>query len=141
MAREEFCVSVLGVRVMRRPETAIPFAPAKAVNSDDPLDHAGYLVMGMLEQAAAVAAQNCQQAVDVAQKISFKLHAAQDRIRDLQAETAHYQERAARAEEWLLRISQEIEQRFLDAKADRSRPSPRPQSPPFGSDFEASDAR
>ena len=67
---------VLGVRVMVRPETVIPFAPAKAVNSDDPLDHAGYLVMGMLEQAAAAAAQNCQHAVDVAQKISFKLRAA-----------------------------------------------------------------
>ena len=61
---------------MVRPETVIPFAPAKAVNSDDPLDHAGYLVMGMLEQAAAAAAQNCQHAVDVAQTISFKLRAA-----------------------------------------------------------------
>ena len=131
---------VLGVRVMVRPETVIPFAPAKAVNSDDPLDHAGYLVMGMLEQAAAAAAQNCQHAVDVAQKISFKLRAAQDRIKDLQAETAHCQERAARAEQWLMRISREIEQRFLDAKAER-RPAPRRQSPPFGSDFEASDAR
>ena len=126
---------------MRRPEAAIPFAPAKAVNSDDPLDHAGYLVMGMLEQAAAATAQNCQHAVDVAQKISFKLRAAQDRIKDLQAETAHYQERAERAEQWLQRISREIKQRFLDEKADRSRPAPRHQSPPFGSDFEASDAR
>ena len=141
MAREEFCVSVVGVRVMRRPEAAIPFAPAKAVNSDDPVDHAGYLVLGMLEQAAAAASQNCQHAVDVAQKISFKLRAAQDRIKDLQAETAHYQERATRAEEWLLRISREIEERFLEAKADRSRPAPRRQSFPFGSDFEASDAR
>ena len=73
MAREELCVSVLGVRVMGLHET---FAPAAKVNSDDPLDHAGYLVMGMLEQAAAAAAQNCQHAVDVAQTISFKLRAA-----------------------------------------------------------------
>ena len=82
----------------------------------------------MLEQAAAVAAQNCQHAVDVAQKISLKLRAAEDRIKDLEAEIGHYQERAARAEQWLQRISQEIEQRFLDEKADRSRPAPRHQS-------------
>jgi len=128
MEGEEFCVSVVGVRIMGPPETAIPFAPAKAVNSDDALDHAGYIVLGMLEQAAAATAQNCQHAVDVAQKISLKLRAAQDRIKDLQAETAHYQERAVRAEQWLLRISQEIEQRFLDAKADHSRPAARRQS-------------
>ena len=111
-------------------EPVIPFAPApkaKAVNNADPLDQAGHSVIGMLEQAAAVAAENCQHAVDVAQKISIKLRAAQDRIKDLQAETAHYQERAGRAEQWLLRISQEIEQRFLDAKADHSRPAPRRQ--------------
>jgi hypothetical protein len=122
----------IGGRVMRRPEAAIPFAPAKAVNSDDSLDQAGHSVLDMLQQAAAVAAQNCQHAVDVAQKISFKLRAAEDRIKDLEAETAHYQERAARAEQWLLRISREIEQRFLDEKADRPHPAPRHQSPPFG---------
>jgi hypothetical protein len=126
---------------MRRPEAAIPFAPAKAVNSDDPLDHAGYLVMGMLEQAAAAAAKNCQHAFDVAQRISFKLRAAEDRLKDLEAETANCLERATRAEQWLLRISREIEQKFLDAKADRSRPAPRHKSPPFGTYFEASDAR
>jgi hypothetical protein len=125
-------------------EPAIPFAPApkaKAVNvnSDDPLDQAGHSVIGMLEQAAAVAAENCQHAVDVAHKISLKLRAAEDRIKDLEAEIMHYRERAARAERWLLRISQEIEQRFLDAKADRSRPAPRRPSAYFGRDLEAAE--
>src|SRR6516165_11461546 len=114
MARVERCVSVLGVRVMDQPKAATPFATApKAVNSDDLLDQAGHCVIGMLEQAAAVAAQNCQHAVDVAHKISLKLRAAEDRIKDLEAEIVHYRERAGRAERWLLRISQEIEQRFL----------------------------
>jgi hypothetical protein len=135
MAVVEFCVNVLEIRV---PEAAIPFAPAKAVNSD-PLEQAGHSVLDMLQQAAAVAAQNCQHAVGVAQKISFKLRAAEDRIKDLEAETAHHQERAARAEQWLLRISREIEQRFLDAKADRSRPAPRHQSALFGRGLEAAE--
>jgi predicted lysophospholipase L1 biosynthesis ABC-type transport system permease subunit len=125
---------------MGQPEAAIPFATApKAVNSDDLLDQAGYIVIGMLEQAAAVAAQNCQHAVDVAQKVSLKLRAAEDRVKDLEAETAHCQERAARAEQWLMRISREIEQRFLDAKADRSHPAPWHQSALFGRDLEAAE--
>jgi len=123
-------------------EPVIPFAPApkaKAVNNADPHDQAGHSVIGMLEQAAAVAAENCQHAVDVAHKISLKLRAAEDRIKDLEAEMVHYRERAARAERWLLRISQEIEQRFLDAKADRSRPAPRRPSALFGRDLEAAE--
>lgn len=123
-------------------DSVIPFAPApkaKAVTDDDVLDQAGHSVIGMLEQAAAVAAENCQHAVDVAHKLSLKLRAAEDRIRGLEGEIAHYQERTARAEQWLLRISREIEQRFLEPKADRSRPPPRRQGGFFGRDLEAAE--
>ena len=123
-------------------EPVISFAPApkaKAVSNADPLDQAGHSVIGMLEQAAAIAAENCQHAVDVAHKISLKLRAAEDRIKDLEAEIVHYRERAARAEQWILRISREIEQRFLDAKADRSRPAPRRPGALFGRDLEAAE--
>ena len=123
-------------------DSVIPFAPApkaKAVNKDDPLDNAGHAVIGMLEQAAAVAAKNCQHAVDVAHKLSLKLRVAEDRIKDLEAEITQYQERIARAEQWLLRISGEIEQRFLERKADRSRNAPRRQSGPYGGDLEAAE--
>src|SRR5215831_14241905 len=101
----------------RKTDTAIPFAPTQKGRSSgngDPLDEAGQTVMGMLQQAAAVANENCQHALGVAHKLSLQLRTAEDRIKTLEAEVRHYQDRAGRAEEWLVRISIEIEQKFLD---------------------------
>ena len=49
----------------------------------------------------------------MAQKLSYHLHAAEDRIAELEAEAATYQQRAERAEQWLHRVYAEIEDRFL----------------------------
>jgi hypothetical protein len=101
----------------RKTDTAIPFAPTqkgRSSGSGDPLDEAGQTVMGMLQQAAAVANENCQHALGVAHKLSLQLRTAEDRIKTLEAEVRRYQDRAGRAEEWLLRISREIEQKFLE---------------------------
>ena len=45
---------------------------------------------------------------------SHQLHAAQDRIAELEAEVRLYREKAERAEEWLSRISTEIEDRLIN---------------------------
>src|ERR1700740_1011509 len=101
------------------PDTIVPFAPApkRAPSDDDPLDQAGHTVMGMLQQAAAVATDNCQQALDVAHKLSLRLLAAEDRVKALEAEVRYHQDRAGRAEQWILRISREIESKFLETGA------------------------
>jgi hypothetical protein len=108
------------------PDTIVPFAPApkRASSDDDPLDQAGHTVMGMLQQAAAVATENCQQALDVAHKLSLQLLAAEDRIKTLEAEVRYYQDRAGRAEQWLLRISREIESKFLETEVGRPQQIP-----------------
>ena len=80
--------------------------------------------MGMLQQAAAVATDNCQQALDVAHKLSLQLLAAEDQIKRLEAEVRHYQDRAGRAEQWLLRISREIESKFLETGVGRPQQIP-----------------
>ena len=118
------------------------YAPApreKRAGVSDPLDQAGQTVLGMLQQAAVVAKENCQQALDVAQKISLQLRAAEDRIKDLEADIQHYKERAARAEQWLLCISRDIEQKFLDPNAGRSRHPPARQSVSSGRRLEAAE--
>jgi hypothetical protein len=46
----------------------------------------------------------------------LQLRAAEDRIKELEADLHHFQERAIRAENWLRRISQEIENRFFEQK-------------------------
>ncbi len=55
----------------------------------------------------------------MAQKLSYHLHAAEDRIAELEAEAATYQQRAERAEQWLHRVYAEIEARFLRSRKER----------------------
>jgi hypothetical protein len=106
-------------------DAIVRFAPAqkRASGNGDTLDQAGQTVMGMLQQAAAAANENCQHALGVAQKLSLQLRAAEERVEALEAEVRHYHDRASRAEQWLVRISREIEQKFLE------RPQQSPQSP------------
>jgi hypothetical protein len=66
-----------------------------------------------LHKAAGVAEANSQHALEMAQKFSHQLRAAEDRIAELEAEIGIYQEKAGRAEQWLHRGYTEIEDRFL----------------------------
>ena len=47
--------------------------------------------------------------------------AAEERARELEAEASHFRDRAARAEDWLLRIHNEVEQTFFQDKERDSR--------------------
>jgi hypothetical protein len=79
---------------------------------NDPLDRAGEDVLLRLQRAAQIAQQNTQQAIAVSHKLSVQLRDAEDRIRELEGGYWTYKHRADRAEEWLRRISVEIEQQF-----------------------------
>lgn len=97
-------------------DTVVPFAPAfENAGSDrtDQLDRAGHTILQMLHNAANLAEANSQHALDMAQKLSHQLRAAEARIAELEAEGQTYQERAERAEQWLHRVYTEIEDRFL----------------------------
>ena len=60
--------------------------------------------------------QNSRHALDLAQKLSHQLRAAEDRIAELEAEATAYRDRADRAEQWLHKVYTEIEDRFLRQK-------------------------
>src|SRR6185437_14763037 len=97
-------------------ESVIQFAPtakAATANKGDELDSAGQTILGLLHKAAGVAEANSQHALDLAQKLSHQLRAAEDRIAELEAEVGMYQDKADRAEQWLHRVYTEIEDRFL----------------------------
>ena len=104
----------------RAPEKVIPFA---ATNRDsppaegDPIDRSGHAVIALLQEAVDVTKQNCERAIDIAQKLSLQLHAAEDRVAQLEGEIRHHQDRAARAEKWMYRIHAEIEDRFFKDNA------------------------
>ena len=115
------------------PVVLLPPAPKEAPSSSrDTLDNAGQTIIGLLQQAAQVAKENCQHAVGIAQKLALQLRAAEDRIKRLEADVKHHQERADRAERWLQRISQEIEQKLLESNPEESRNNSQRQSPSYG---------
>jgi hypothetical protein len=88
-------------------QAVIPFP-----QGNDSLDRAAQDVLIKLQRAAQTAQQNTEQAIAVSHKLSVQLRAAEDRIRELEGVYWTYKHRADRAEEWLRRISQEIEQQF-----------------------------
>ncbi len=98
-------------------ESVIPFAPAAKnappPESADQLDKAGQTILRLLHKAAGVAEANSQQALEMAQKLSHQLRAAEDRITELEAEVEIYRDNADRAEQWLHKVYTEIEDRFL----------------------------
>ena len=103
--------------------SVIPFAATGQGN--DQLDKAGQSILNLLQKAAGVAERNNQQALDVTQKLSHQLRAAEQRIADLEAEAEGHRDRAERAEQWLHTVYTEIEERFLRQESGRARTTAR----------------
>jgi hypothetical protein len=95
-------------------DSVVPFAPKNAGPDDaDQLDKAGQTILKLLHKAAGVAEENSRHALDMAQKLSHQLRAAEGRIGELEAEVELYRDKADRAEQWLHKVYTEIEDRFL----------------------------
>jgi hypothetical protein len=85
------------------------------------LDLAGQAILKLLHKAADAAEANSQQAFQTAQKLSTQLRAAEDRIAALEVELQLYREKSERAEEWLRKISDEIEDRLFNQPEEKRR--------------------
>jgi hypothetical protein len=110
----------------------IPFARAAkgaGPGEADQLDKAGKTILQLVQRAAGIADENSRHAFGMAQKLSDQLRATEDRVTELEAEVAAYQERAERAEQWLHRVYTEIEDRFLQQSEARRAMSGAPQRP------------
>src|SRR5262245_1349381 len=83
----------------------------------DPLDESAQAILGLLNRAADVARDKCDRAMDAANKLSAQLRTAENRIKQLEEEAGYYRDRTARAEQWLMHISQEIENRFFEGRS------------------------
>jgi prefoldin subunit 5 len=105
--------------MLNRTETAkktiVPITADKANVRDDRdlIEQAGQALVALIKEAADVTKANCEEAVDAAQEISNQLRASEDRIKNLEADLRHYQDRVARAEKWLNRVHKEVEQKFF----------------------------
>ena len=100
--------------------TVISFAP-DAKSGPDQLDKAGQTILQLLHRAAGVAEDNSRHALEMAQKLSQQLRAAEERIAELEAEIESCRDRAERAEQWLHKVYTEIEDRFVRQSDNRVR--------------------
>ena len=85
-----------------------------APNDSDQLYSAGRAILKLLHKAAGAAEANSRQALETAQKLSNQLRAAEDRVAELEAQVQQFRERAEQAENWLHKISAEIEDRLIN---------------------------
>jgi molecular chaperone GrpE (heat shock protein) len=77
------------------------------------LDKAGQSILRLLHKAAGVTEQKNRHTLEIAQKLAQQVRATENRVAELQAEVEVCRERAERAEQWLHKVSTEIEDRFL----------------------------
>ena len=84
---------------------------------------AGENVLTLLRRASDLAGANSRYAVEMAQRMSNQLWAAQKRVAELEhrvteleAEVRLYRDKSERAEEWLGKISSEIQDRVLGSQ-------------------------
>jgi hypothetical protein len=77
------------------------------------LDSAGHVVLKLLHKGAGPAEAISQIALETSRQLANQLRAAQNRNAELETEVRLYREKSERAEEWLRKISVEIEDRLI----------------------------
>lgn len=87
------------------------------------VDRSGAAIINLLRQAAEAAEADCSRAMEAAHQYSMQLRAAEDRAEKLRLQVEQFEQRAIAAENWMHRIKDEIENKFL-----RQRPADRRQA-------------
>ena len=111
-------VSAMSQSAFETSEQVLKFDPKAKGRSDvTPLDDAGQAIVAQIRTAADLAKGDCDRAMSFAHKLSMELRAAEDRTQQMAREVEHWQERAARAEQWLQTIQREIEEKLLTRRS------------------------
>ena len=104
-------------RATDTPEQVLKFAPKeKASNRVAQLHDAGEAIVAQIRTAADLAKEDCDRAMGLAHKLSMELRAAEDRTQQMAREVERWRDRAARAEQWLRTIQQDIEENLLSRR-------------------------
>jgi hypothetical protein len=117
---------MMRVQTAETPASVIEFAPKKGTaDATMAADDAGQHIVALVQKASNLAKADCQRAIDLAHRVSSELRAAEERAREFEAEAKYFRDRAARAEEWLVRIESELQQTFFQQKDRGQRFSPK----------------
>ena len=105
------------------PEQVRKFAPKqKPRDVDDPTDMAGHALVAMLQHAAELSNDNCNQALTVVDNLYDAASSFRGSGRQLEAEIEFHRDRAERCETWLRRIQKEVEDNLIARRGKQ--PSP-----------------
>lgn len=117
----------MSVQTLERSDSVVAFAPNKGHQDAAMLaDDAGHRIIALVQEAADVAKQGRERAMDLAHKLSSQLQAAEARARELEAEVSHFRGRAERAEDWLANIHSHVEKTFFRPPGEKNEsPLPR----------------
>jgi gas vesicle protein len=108
---------VINQRATDTPEQVLKFAPKEnASNRVAQLHDAGEAIVAQIRTAADLAKEDCDRAMGLAHKLSMELRAAEDRTQQMAREVERWRDRAARAEQWLRKIQQDIEENLLSRR-------------------------
>ena len=94
----------------------VAFGPKRVGRTLMITDDAGQHIIALVQKASDMARDDCQRAIDLANRISSELRAAEERAQAFEEEAKYFRDRAARAEEWLARIEGEVQQSFFQNK-------------------------
>ena len=92
--------------------TLIPLSSTDKGNTDK-LDAAGHSILRLIGKAVEITEEYTRDVVKAAEKVAHELHAARDRIAELEEELLAHRDRADRAEQWLDKIYKEIDEKFV----------------------------
>jgi len=85
----------------------------------------GRSIIALLQKAAEMAKEDWCARHGLGSQAFIPAARSEERVRELEADAGHFRDRAARAEAWLLRIHNEVEQTFFQKKEPRQNPRPR----------------
>ena len=98
--------------------TVIPPSSTDKGNTDK-LDAAGHSILQLIGKAAGITEEYTQDVVKAAEKVAHELHAARDRIAELEEELLAHRDQADRAQQWLDKIYKEIDEQFVQRQTKR----------------------
>jgi hypothetical protein len=92
----------------------VTFDHSSIEGSPEELERAGRAIVSLLQKAADAATEKVARAVDEEQRLAAELQHSEERVKELEVQLRDAQDRADRAERWLLRIKQEVQTNFFD---------------------------
>jgi hypothetical protein len=114
--KSETPASVVAFTPKKAPPAATIVGDGAGQHATTAADNAGQHIVALVQKASELANADCQRAMDLAHRLSSDLRAAEERAHEFEAEANYFRDRAARAEEWLVRIEGELQQTFFQKK-------------------------